>query len=507
MMGELVGDVRGGRPIFGGPGDVRADRLRQRQDVLVCALAGHLREERTEGRGAGRGSQQHGESQDRHKPVECLPAERLHERVQGAPANPVEPHSVNRRILAILSYGHLATDLSQGAIPALLPLFKTQYHLSYTDVGLVVLMANLSSSVIQPGFGVLSDRVGMSWLLALGALFSGVGIVLAVLSPHYGTMVAMIFLSGLGVAAFHPEGYKFAGLASGERRVSGMSYFSVGGTLGYGLGPAAASIALSVAGVFGMLYLLIFSVPAAFLLWRITATRRPERLDGVWTAPAPAAAHTTAAHAPIATASTGILALLIMFVVLRSWVQAGIASFIPLYFIVIRHTDPRYAGMLVSVFLGSGAVGTLLGGWIADRWGRRLTLIVSTVILPPLLWILPRTAGAPVILAALLSGMAIVSTFAVVMVMAHALAPERIGLMSGLIIGFAVGTGGVGVTLLGAVADRWGPLRAMDVAALLPVAALAIAVLLPPDPRPGRNSVPHPPRSFISSAEAEAGGR
>lgn len=381
-------------------------------------------------------------------------------------------------MLAGLSFGHLATDLSQGAIPALLPLFKARYHLSYTDVGFIVLMSNVSSSVIQPAFGVLSDRLGLRWLMPVGALTAGVGITLAVLTSHYGTMIAMVFISGLGVAAFHPEGYKFAALSSGARRATGMSYFSVGGNIGYGFGPAAASVALQIAGNAGMAYVLAFSVPAAILLWRATA---PGGTDGA----TPARIHPTtrpaAAPPRTARASAVILVLLVAFVVLRSWIQAGIANFIPLYFVGARHTDPRVAGALVSVFLGAGAVGTLLGGQAADRWGHRRMLLLSMMVLPPLLWMLPRASGIWVILVSLAAGMAIVSTFAVAMVIAQALIPERIGLISGLIIGFAVGMGGVGVTLLGAIADRWGLLHAMELIALLPVVALGIAWRLPPD--------------------------
>jgi MFS transporter, FSR family, fosmidomycin resistance protein len=412
---------------------------------------------------------------------------------------------VNRRILGILSYGHLATDLAQGAIPALLPLFKARYHLSYTDVGVVVLMANVSSSIIQPAFGVLSDRVGTRWLLPVGTLVSGAGILLAVQSSKYWLVIALIFLSGLGVAAFHPEGYKVAGLASGDRRATGMSYFSVGGALGYGLGPAAASVALSTVGANGMLYLMIIALPAAFLLWRIAMSRDVDHQHPA--VPTPAPSHTAALRAPLGRAAIGILALLVTFVVLRSWVQVGMSSFIPLYVTGIRHEDPRYAGLLVSVFLGAGAVGTLGGGWAADRWGQRITLIVSMGIVMPLLWVLPRATGVPEILVAFVAGMAIVSNFAVVMVMAQGLIPERIGLISGLIIGFAVGTGGIGVTLLGAVADRWGLLTAMDVTALLPIAAVAIAVILPPDPRPAWNPTPSPSRTSISGVEAKVGGR
>jgi len=408
---------------------------------------------------------------------------------------------VNRRVLAQLSFGHMATDLSQGALPALLPLFKSRYHLSYTDVGFVVLMANISSSLIQPAFGVLSDRISMRWLMPVGSLVAGTGMVLAVQASHFGFMIAMIFLSGLGVAAFHPEGYKFAGLASGERRATGMSYFSAGGNVGYGFGPAAASVALHYAGPHGMLYVLPFSIAAAIVLWRVAAPRHRERLESDWRvstarrasgaaerraqADAPGAAVPSPRPAVFKFSARAILALLVAFVILRSWMSVGESSFIPLYFTGIRHLNPTYAGLMVSLFLGAGSVGTLLGGMAADRWGRRRMLLWSMLILPPLLWLMPRAAGPAGMAASLIAGMAAVSTFAVVMVMAQSIIPERIGLISGLMIGFAVGTGGIGTTLLGAVADRWGVLRALDVTSLLPLAAFAIALLLPPDPPAG----------------------
>jgi FSR family fosmidomycin resistance protein-like MFS transporter len=409
---------------------------------------------------------------------------------------------VNRRVLAQLSFGHLATDLSQGALPALLPLFKTRYHLSYIDVGFIVLMANISSSLIQPAFGVLSDRITMRWLMPIGSLVAGAGIVLAVHASQFTVMIAMIFLSGLGVAAFHPEGYKFAGLASGELGATGMSYFSAGGNVGFGFGPAAASVALHYAGPYGMLYILPFSVAAAVVLWRVAAPRHRERLESAWrasredAAPSPASraaagtrdarrpeAASPAARAAVFRFSTRtVLMMLVSFVILRSWMSVGESSFIPLYFTGIRHLNPTYAGLMVSLFLGAGSVGTLLGGIAADRWGRRRMLLWSMLILPPLLWAMPRAVGPAAMAASLAAGMAAVSTFAVVMVMAQSIIPERIGLISGLMIGFAVGTGGIGTTLLGAIADRWGVLRALDVTALLPLAAFAIALLLPPDP-------------------------
>jgi MFS transporter, FSR family, fosmidomycin resistance protein len=422
---------------------------------------------------------------------------------------------VNRRVLAQLSYGHFATDLSQGALPALLPLFKSQYHLSYTDVGFVVLMANISSSVIQPAFGVLSDRVRMRWLMPAGALISGTGMILAVSAHQFAVMIAMIFLCGVGVAAFHPEGYKFAGLASGERRATGMSYFSAGGNVGFGFGPAAASIALHLAGPRGLFYLPVFSIPAAVILWLVASPRRRNQLEAEWHEASRTASSETQVHpaaGAVAPARFGgmaartMLTLLVSFVILRSWVSVGESSFIPLYLTGVHHLNPTYAGLLVSLFLGAGSVGTLLGGVAADRWGRRRMLLVSMIVLPPLLWLMPRAVGPVGLIAALIAGMAAVSTFAVVMVMAQSVIPGRIGLISGLIIGFAVGTGGIGTTLLGAVADRWGVLRALDVTALLPLAALAIALFLPPDPPGLRNPDVESTRTSMGGIHASAAG-
>ncbi len=393
---------------------------------------------------------------------------------------------MNRRILTILSFGHLAVDLGQGALPALLPVFKTLFQLSYAGVGFLVLMFSVSSSIIQPVFGVLSDRLRLQWLMPLGALLSGLGMVLAILAPQYALMLGLMLLSGVGVAAFHPEGYRFAGLAAGDRRNTGMAYFSAGGNIGYGFGPAAATVALSLAGVYGMTYLLVVGTIAAILLWYVVNPMQRARLEADWATSeyvGRGAVHAEQRKTPIL-----ILVLLVLFVVLRSWVMLGMASFIPLYFTGVRHLDPRYGGVVASVFLGSGVVGTLVGGVAADRWGRRAMLILSMVILPPLLWGIARLSGIWVLLAAGVAGMAGVSTFAVVMVIAQELVPARIGMISGLLIGFAVGMGGVGVTALGAVADRWGLLTAMDIIALLPLAGLAIALALPSDRIPATES-------------------
>src|SRR5437868_14852490 len=157
--------------------------------------------------------------------------------------------------MALLSSGHLATDLANGALPALLPFLRDRFSLSYTAVGAVVLASQASSSLIQPLFGMWSDRRGAMWLLPAGVALGGVGIALASDAPSYWLVLLLVLVSGVGSAAFHPEGSKFAGFVSGRRRASGMAWFSIGGNLGFALGPVVATFLVHEYGLRGGLLL------------------------------------------------------------------------------------------------------------------------------------------------------------------------------------------------------------------------------------------------------------
>src|SRR5436309_9536511 len=157
--------------------------------------------------------------------------------------------------MALLSSGHLATDFANGALPALLPYLKDRFSLSYTAVGGVILASQASSSLIQPLFGLWSDRRGAMWLLPAGVALAGIGIALAADAPSYWLVVVFVLVSGVGVAAFHPEASKFAGYVSGRRRASGMAWFSIGGNLGFALGPVVATLLVHEYGLRGGLLL------------------------------------------------------------------------------------------------------------------------------------------------------------------------------------------------------------------------------------------------------------
>ena len=372
--------------------------------------------------------------------------------------------------MAALSSGHLATDLAQGALPALLPFLKAEFGLSYTMAAALVLAATISSSIIQPAFGLWSDARGALWLLPAGVALAGVGMALASIAPTYPLVMLAVLASGIGVAAYHPEGSKFASYVSGRRRASGMAFFSVGGNVGFALGPLVASFAIVTLG-FGLEGGVLIALPglavAAFMISSLGY------LDGF----APSEER-RAAVAAAPTQSRG-LALLLVVVGLRSVAHMGLFTFVPLYEIARGHGE-AHGARLLALFLLAGAVGTLFGGPLADRFGRRPVLLGSFVVATPLILVYALTSGLGAEIALVLAGAAVIGTFGVSLVMSQEYMPGRVGMASGLSIGMAIGLGGVAALSLGAVADAIDLETAVVATAAGPALAIFITLLLPP---------------------------
>ncbi len=376
---------------------------------------------------------------------------------------------VDRRSMAVLSVGHMFTDVSQGAVPALLPFLITRHHLSYASASALVLAATLASSIVQPLFGHLSDRRSLPWLMPLGPLVGTLGIGLAGLAPNYGLLFAAIVLSGFGVAAFHPEGSRFANYVSGAKRASGMSLFSVGGNAGFALGPALVTplvLAFGLSGAFLLVIpgalmaaVMVFEMPR-LRCFRVDLAAEPAGEEG----PRPQ-------WRPFARLS-GVI-------VVRSFVYFGLVTFIPLYFLHDLHSSKATASAALAVMLLGGAAGTLVGGPLADRIGRRAVLIGSLALLPLLVVAVLLVGTVPAIVILAFTGAATIATFAVTIVMGQEFLPGRIGMASGFTIGLSIGLGGVGAPLLGLVADAHGLRAAFEVMAVLPLLGIALAVGLP----------------------------
>jgi FSR family fosmidomycin resistance protein-like MFS transporter len=373
---------------------------------------------------------------------------------------------VDKRAMAALSAGHGATDFANGALPALLPFLVDRFDLSYTLAAVVILASTASSSLIQPLFGAWSDRRGAIWLLPAGVAVAGIGIALAAAAPTYWLVLLLVVVSGLGVAAYHPEGSKFAAYASGRKRASGMSLFSIGGNLGYGLGPTATTPLVLALGLTGGLLLALPVLAVAVVLLLVL----PFLSDFVPDVGSAAAA--SGEDRP------GALAVLLGVIAFRSVAWFGLVTFVPLWEVSLGHSK-AHGSHLLSLMLLAGALGTLVAGPLADRVGRRPVLIASLLATAPLILVYVLVGGVPGAVALALVGVCVIGTFGVTMVMSQEYMPRRIGMASGLSIGLSIGLGGIAAVGLGALADSIDLRSAMYAAAAAPAAGLALAMFLP----------------------------
>jgi FSR family fosmidomycin resistance protein-like MFS transporter len=405
---------------------------------------------------------------DPSSPVVALP-------VPAAGLAPAERAKPDMRLLGFLALGHMVIDINQGSLPVILPYLKDALDLSFAATGVIVLTANITSSLIQPLFGYFADQTARRWLLPLSVFLSAVGLAFTGLAPSYGAVLALVMITGFGVAAYHPEGYRTATAVAGARKATGVSIFSTGGNIGIALGPPLLTALLTGFGLAGSLGMLVPGLLAALLLTAV--------LPGL-SAPPPAVA---AARASAAGARTmvGAMSLLILMVAIRSWTQLGFTTFMPFYWKDVLHGDPRLVGTLLAVFLGAGVVGTLAAGPVADRVGVRRYVVSVFLLATPIAVGFLFVSGGPLVFVMLaLLGFVLVSTFTVSVVLGQAYLPRNPGLASGLVVGFAIGAGGLGATVLGWVADHWGLTAALAISACMPLAGFVVALFLP-DPKTG----------------------
>jgi len=372
----------------------------------------------------------------------------------------------NTKLIALLSVGHFVVDLNQGSLPALLPVLKSAHQLSYAAVATIVLAGNIASSIVQPVFGYFADRTARRWMLPASVLLTGTGFAALGLVPGYAAILTLVVAMGLGVAAYHPEAYKTATSVAGERKATALSWFSLGGNVGVALGPPVITALVTVAGLMGSLGLLAPTLIASLLLLAVLPSFSQDLAPR-------AAAAARGVNMPYA------MAILILVVTIRSWTTLGFTTFVPFYYIDILGADPRLVGPLLFVFLGAGAVGTVIAGPFADRWGPRA--FMQWVLLAALpfgaLFLLARGVLAFVMLG--IFGALLTSSFTVSVVLGQAYLPRNAGMASGLIVGFAIGAGGLGVTALGWVADCYGLPAALWISALTPLLAVVATRFLP----------------------------
>ncbi len=374
-------------------------------------------------------------------------------------------------LLLVLSLTHAVVDLTSGAIIALLPALRETYALDYAMVGLIPLFANLKSTFTQPFFGIISDRSEMRWLLPVSLALAGLGLAAVGYLTNYWLVLAAVMISALGSAAFHPEGAHAAHNLAGERRAQAMAIYSVGGNLGYALGPGFAAALIAAFGLRGTGFAALLPLLLAAFLLRLLPRWRAQEQEAV--------ARKREHAAPGATNWTGTV-LITLVVILRSIIHLGMTTYLPFFWIDVLGNDPATAGLVQMTYLLAGVLGTLLGAPLADRFGTKPVLIASFALLLPVQAVLSTLQGWPLLIGLFAAGFLVVSTFTTTLVMTQEYMPRSLGLASGLNLGLAFGMGGVGTSVLGVVADHFGVLVVMRCIASLVVPALLLTFVLPP---------------------------
>jgi len=377
---------------------------------------------------------------------------------------------VDRRAMSRLSAGHLFTDLNQGAVAALVPFLTAERAISLAAAGALVFAATVSSSIVQPLFGIFSDKKPIPILMPLGVLLAGCGMALVGAAPTYPMILLCVVASGIGVAAFHPEAARFANYVSGSGRARGMSFFSVGGNAGFALGPALTTPLVLLFGLPGSLFLALPAVAMAAVLFH----ELPRMLTFK-----PEAVESEEANQDSVPEHWWPFVRMTAVVIVRSFVYFGLVAFVASYYERVLNLSPALGNTALTLMLFGGAAGTLIMGPLADRFGRRAVVGASMLVLPPL--ILCFTLAGPFIGMALLVlvGAATVGTFGITVVMGQEYLPGRIGLAAGITMGLSIGLGGVGAPVLGLVADSAGLSFTMMIIASLPILGFLLTLTLP----------------------------
>jgi len=369
----------------------------------------------------------------------------------------------------LLGLGHLTCDVTQGAIPALLPFLVTGSGLSYAQAATLVFACSIVSSVIQPLFGWLGDRVDRPWLMAVGVLLSGVGISLIGWASSYAWMLVCMAITGIGVAVFHPEGGKLATVIAEGGKATGFSNFSVGGYVGFAIGPALVTLLLGLFGLKGTAFFILPTLLVAVIL--LTQTSRYRQF--VATAAGREAADSLTARQDDWRGFSKVT-LLNLF---RSILGNGISTFLPLFLIASFAISPYSGAMVLTAYSSAGAVATFLGGRLGDRVGlKKLILIGYSLALP--LFVAFVLIDQLVLAVVLVVGVALCLSLAYspLVVLGQGYLPHHLGLSSGISLGIVVSAGGMASPLLGLVGDNWGLLTAMYI--LIGVAVLATSAAL-----------------------------
>jgi FSR family fosmidomycin resistance protein-like MFS transporter len=382
-------------------------------------------------------------------------------------------------VLAAISISHLLNDTVQAIVPAIYPLLKSAFALSFAQVGLMTLTLQVTASLLQPLVGHYTDRRHSPYSLVMGMGVTLAGVLLLSIAGTFAILLVAAGLMGVGSAVFHPESSRVARMASGGRHGLAQSVFQVGGNAGSALGPLLAAFLVAPRGQSSIAWCGLLAVLAMIVLWRI----------GGWYRTRPSASHRTPsrdrAGDPALRRVGWPLTILAALIFSKYFYLASLSSYYTFYLMSKFQVSVRTAQIDLFIFLAAAAAGTILGGPIGDRFGRKYVIWGSIVGVLPFTLALPyaNLFWTPILTVCI--GLVLASAFSAIVVYAQELVPGRVGLISGVFFGFAFGMGGLGAAVLGALADRAGIEFVYRLCAFLPLIGVLAAFLPDVDKRAG----------------------
>jgi len=376
-------------------------------------------------------------------------------------------------VLGAISFSHFLNDMMQSLIISIYPLLKGEFHLSFAQIGVITLTYQICASLLQPLIGVYTDKHPQPYSLSLGMCFTLVGMVTLAFAPNYMSVLAAAALIGAGSSIFHPESSRIARLASGGQHGLAQSIFQVGGNAGSAMGPLLAAWIIIPQGQGSLAWFAIAALVAIGVLARVGAWYKRQHIDR----PRAVAPHPAAATLLSRRRVAWSVFILVVLIFSKFFYTASISSYYAFFLIEKFHVSVRSAQIHLFVFLLAMALGTLLGGPLGDRIGRKRVIWVSILGIAPFTLILPYVDLMWVGVLTFIIGLILSSAFSAIVVFAQELMPGNVGAVSGLFFGFAFGIGGIGAAALGSLADRHGIEYVYQVCAYLPLLGMVAAFL------------------------------
>ena len=376
-------------------------------------------------------------------------------------------------ILFTISFSHLLNDMMQSVIPAIYPLLKDNYHLSFTQIGLITFTFQLTASLLQPFVGHFTDKTPRPYSLAIGMGFTLTGLVSLSLAHNFATILISVSLIGMGSSVFHPESSRVAHLASGGKKGLAQSIFQLGGNAGAAIGPLLAALIVVPYGQFNIIWFGLAAILGIVVLIRVGGwykdhleMRKKNKV----------AAPVMHSHLPKARVITA-LAILLVLIFSKYFYMASMSSYFTFYLIDKFHLTVQQSQIHLFIFLASVAAGTLLGGPLGDRFGRKYIIWISILGVAPFTLLLPYANLFWTGVLSVIIGFILASAFSAILVYATELVPGKVGMIAGLFFGFAFGMGGLGSALLGKLADMTSVNYVFHVCAFLPLLGIITGFL------------------------------